>query len=225
MGSPTLPYTASCGNLFLTGLRLFFGSFESAIYLFRSITGVPESIQVTPCINSNFAHHIAAGLEDGSVISGQNQISHPSEPVAAEYAEDVDIDDDVDAVEDANLPGTIRELRAQNIVFDKSLERPLPARIDRVWYINPYGHEIRPPANPKVVAAIEHADAVVYSIGSLYTRCVYTYVRLFHPSARFFICVKVASGRRYAKITGPGRAEGRVRGLIGPKEGQVVIMQ
>ena len=34
--------------MFLTGARIFFGSFESAIYLFRSITGVPDNIQGPP---------------------------------------------------------------------------------------------------------------------------------------------------------------------------------
>ncbi|KXJ89059.1 hypothetical protein Micbo1qcDRAFT_14043 [Microdochium bolleyi] len=52
-------------------------------------------------------------------------------------------------------------------------EHPLPARIDRIWYINPYGHEIWPPANPKVVRTIlDDASAVIYSIGSLYTSIV-----------------------------------------------------
>jgi hypothetical protein len=63
--------------------RLFTGSFESAIYLLSSICAVPGNVSVIPSLNSNFAHHIAAGLEDGSVITGQNNISHPSKPTAA----------------------------------------------------------------------------------------------------------------------------------------------
>jgi 2-phospho-L-lactate transferase/gluconeogenesis factor (CofD/UPF0052 family) len=164
---------ASTGNLFLTGARIFFGSFESAIYLFRSITGVPENIHVIPAINSNFAHHIAAGLSDGTVITGQNQISHPSPcglPPPSEIAAEDFYSDENEDVEDANLPGSLKELRQRNIEFSKSEETELPARIERVWYINPYGQEIRPPANPKVLAAVAAAEAVVYSIGSLYTR-------------------------------------------------------
>ncbi|KAI5810983.1 hypothetical protein DFH27DRAFT_530657 [Peziza echinospora] len=220
-------HSASIGNLFLTGARIFFGSFESAIYLFRSITGVPEHTQVIPTINSNFAHHIAAGLVDGTMIVGQNQISHPSDSSAASLmpsseniystvpsgvntpmpfpisglriaspqlgwpesqyqlqakfphhydsnnsnTEDED-DEENDGVEDANLPGSHPSLRTQNIVFEKENEPELPSRIDRIWYINPYGQEIRPPANPKVVAAINEAEAVVYSIGSLYTSII-----------------------------------------------------
>ena len=63
--------------------RLFTGSFESAIYLLSSICAVPGNVSVIPSLNSNFAHHIAAGLEDGTVITGQNNISHPSKPTAA----------------------------------------------------------------------------------------------------------------------------------------------
>lgn len=70
--------SASIGNLFLTGARLFSGSFESAIYLLSAICGIPDDeVRVIPSINSNFSHHIAAELEDGSTIVGQNSISHP----------------------------------------------------------------------------------------------------------------------------------------------------
>lgn len=68
--------SASIGNLFLTGARLFSGSFESAIYLLAIMGGVDESkTAVLPAIISNFSHHISAGLADGSVITGQNAIS------------------------------------------------------------------------------------------------------------------------------------------------------
>ncbi|KAK6333431.1 hypothetical protein TWF718_011242 [Orbilia javanica] len=207
---------ASLGNLFITGCRLFFGSLESAIFLFRSICGVPEYTHVIPALNSNFSHHIAAGLEDGTVIAGQNQISHPSEEPASSINHPVQITGnqallevtaqlrnsnivprspsgpvfgsttplnpgystpvlylhDHDEVEDANLPGSLPALRRGNIVFTKEEEAELPARIQRVWYINPYGQEIRPPANPKSLAAIRNAETLVYSIGSLYTSII-----------------------------------------------------
>ncbi|KAJ6261978.1 hypothetical protein Dda_2779 [Drechslerella dactyloides] len=210
---------ASLGNLFITGCRLFFGSLESAIFLFRSICSIPEYTHVIPALNSNFSHHIAAGLADGTVITGQNQISHPSEepptnsqlaaqnnastllavatqlqglstsasastsslslplpgtatPLNPGYSTPVVYVHDHDEVEDANLPGSLPVLRRQNIVFTKEKEEELPARIARVWYINPYGQEIRPPANPKSLAAIREAETLVYSIGSLYTSII-----------------------------------------------------
>lgn len=166
---------ASVGNLFLTGARLFSGSFESAIYLLSLICAIPESTAVLPAINSNFTHHISAGLVDGSVLTGQVAISHPSGPTAVPdetfhpAGETTHLD--MDGVEDANLPGSLPVLRGHH-AFSKEDDEDLPCRIDRVWYINPYGHEIWPVANQKVLSALEESDTVVYSIGSLYTSIV-----------------------------------------------------
>lgn len=79
-----------------------------------------------------------------------------------------------DRIEDATLPGSLPSLRKQYITFSKapSSAHELPARISRIWYINPYGHEIYPLANPKVLSSITHSSAVIYSIGSLYTSLV-----------------------------------------------------
>lgn len=63
-------------------------------------------------------------------------------------------------------------LRRQHIAFSKDDEEDLPARIERVWYINPYGHEIWPVANVKVLSALAACDTVIYSIGSLYTSII-----------------------------------------------------
>jgi 2-phospho-L-lactate transferase/gluconeogenesis factor (CofD/UPF0052 family) len=173
--------SASVGNLFLTGARLFTGSFESAIYLLSSICQIPDGdVQVIPSISSNFSHHIAAGLANGDVIVGQNNISHPSAPTAAPALPDlqsngtirarhsIDHADDLDA-EDANIPGTLPTLRQRNIKFSKAEDDDLPARINRVWYINPFGQEMLPPANPRALAAVKDAQAIIFSIGSLYT--------------------------------------------------------
>ncbi|KAL9046514.1 MAG: hypothetical protein Q9214_000662 [Letrouitia sp. 1 TL-2023] len=170
--------SASIGNLFLTGARLFSGSFESAIYLLALIGNVDESrTAVLPCIVSNFTHHISAGLEDGTVIAGQNAISHPSAPTALPQSPitpshpiNSSADHNVtENVEDATLPGSLPTLRQPNLVFSKMVEEPLPSRINRIWYINPYGQEMEPRPNPKALDAVRSSDAVIYSIGSLYT--------------------------------------------------------
>ncbi|KAK7739152.1 hypothetical protein SLS53_005788 [Cytospora paraplurivora] len=172
---------ASVGNLFLTGARLFSGSFESSIYLLSLICAIPESTAVLPAINSNFTHHISAGLVDGSVLAGQVAISHPSRPTAVpDDTGDRTVPrnhrphlDGVEDAEDANLPGSLPVLRGHHAFSkDDDDEEELPCRVDRVWYINPYGHEIWPVANQKVLAALEGSDTVVYSIGSLYTSIV-----------------------------------------------------
>lgn len=190
--------SASIGNLFLSGARLFTGSFESSIYLLGAITGVPENVSVIPAINSNFSHHISAGLEDGTVITGQNSISHPSSsseptittpncvdavsnPLGIEESpesprtrqgrlyEELSLHD---AIEDANLPGSLPALRRQYINFAKTFTTDLPSRIRRIWYINPYGQEIRPAANPAVLQSLNEASSIIYSIGSLYTSII-----------------------------------------------------
>ena len=184
---------ASIGNMFLTGARLFTGSLESSIELLTLVCGVPDSTRVLPAVNTNFTHHICAGLQDGSTIVGQNAISHPSAPTAVPdlatppslssvvYSGDESnpdfqasraLLDHHDAIEDANPPGSLPSLRRPNINFSKTDEMDLPSRIERVWYINPYGHEIRLAANPKVLEALRSAQCVVYSIGSLYTSIV-----------------------------------------------------
>lgn len=161
--------------------RLFTGSFESAIYLLSSICGVPASISVLPVLNTNFAHHIAAGLADGTIITGQNNISHPSNPTRAvpeastSPARSRSIRTELeesDKIEDANLPGTLPVLRKPAIDFSKQDEEDLPSRIERLWYINPYGQEIVLPANSRVIDAIHGCSCVIYSIGSLFTSII-----------------------------------------------------
>lgn len=74
--------------------------------------------------------------------------------------------------EDANLPGSLPMLRKRNILFSKEHDEDLPARIERIWYVNPYGQEMSPPANPRVIEAIRDSQAIIYSIGSLYTSII-----------------------------------------------------
>nr|OQO30269.1 hypothetical protein B0A51_01817 [Rachicladosporium sp. CCFEE 5018] len=170
---------ASVGNLFLTGQVTLI----TAIYLLSSTCGVPPYVSVLPVLNTNFACHIAAGLINGDVITGQNNISHPSHPTAAVpvpparpasksgYATPHPTEEE-DKIEDANPPGSLPVLRKPALAFSKMLEADLPARIERLWYINPYGQEIRMPANPRVLAALDEATTVIYSIGSLFTSII-----------------------------------------------------
>ena len=132
--------------------------------------GVDENkTTVLPAIVSNFTHHISASLIDGTVIAGQNAISHPSAPTALQGSgEDADIQES-DAAEDANLPGSLPTLRKPNIEFSKLEEETLQSKIERIWYINPYGQEMRPAANLKALEVIRNSEAVIYCIGSLYT--------------------------------------------------------
>ncbi|CAI7784321.1 unnamed protein product, partial [Closterium sp. NIES-54] len=95
------------------------------------------------------AHHMVwCGHQDGSIIRGQNSISHP-------------------AVVDSprHLPLSV----------DKSSDAspPLPAPIRRVFYMSSEGtnllHEVFPRVNPRVLEHIASVDAIIYGIGSLFT--------------------------------------------------------
>lgn len=210
---------ANIGNLFLTGVRLFIGSLDSAIELFISLTGITPSTEVLPCINTNFTYHISALLENGLIITGQSQISHPS-PDAGVYpppinqtrrSTPVDVDGQayfpsvLDNVhlevpinqvaiskiqhqrepsvelalsesdeETGNIPQyTHPELKKSQLHFSKSDNiEPLLSPIKRIFYISPYGEEIRPTAHNRVVQALTNTEVVVYSIGSLMTSIV-----------------------------------------------------
>jgi 2-phospho-L-lactate transferase/gluconeogenesis factor (CofD/UPF0052 family) len=145
----------------------FFGSLESSIYLLSSLSSLPESTTVLPIINTNHSTHIAAKLPcPPYIIVGQNQISHPS----TEAERDRTGDD-----EDGTLPpGTLASLNGsmKNILFSKSDhgEDILSGKIERIFYVNPYGNEVHPSANPRVINAVRTAEVLIYSIGSLFTR-------------------------------------------------------
>jgi 2-phospho-L-lactate transferase/gluconeogenesis factor (CofD/UPF0052 family) len=155
---------ASIGNLFLTGARLFCGSLDSAIELLCKITMVPSNVCVLPALNTNFSHHISAVLENGTEITGQSQISHPSADPFLYAAQN--------NFEDANLPFSHPALSVSQLKFSKTKILPLESPIRRIFYINPYGQEIHPKISPRVAIGLESADAVVYSIGSLYTSLI-----------------------------------------------------
>ncbi|KAK6201593.1 uncharacterized protein RJT21DRAFT_36079 [Scheffersomyces amazonensis] len=212
---------ANVGNLFLTGVRLFLGSLDSTIELFSKLTDIDNSIRVLPCINTNFTYHISALLENGLIITGQSQISHPSHrdikrdiypppinttrpPTPTENmirtnyfgtpaldGINIDIpinevalsisrnshllsdDDDEDAEELGNIPQYIHpDLKKSQLHFNKDDIEPLLSPIKRIFYVSPYGQEIKPTAPTTVTSTIAESDVLIYSIGSLMTSIV-----------------------------------------------------
>ncbi|GEQ72706.1 hypothetical protein JCM33374_g6393 [Metschnikowia sp. JCM 33374] len=186
---------ANIGNLFLTAVRLFTGSLDAAVELFMKITEIDTNIEVLPCLNTNFSYHISALLFDGSIITGQSQISHPSlehvyacssvNSVSAKHTI-VSISDEVmhnSECEDANLSSdeevgntpsyTHPELKKSQLHFHKTGDiEPLISPIKRVFYVSPYGEEICPTAQPRVISKLSRAEVIVYSIGSLMTSII-----------------------------------------------------
>ncbi|CDK24632.1 unnamed protein product [Kuraishia capsulata CBS 1993] len=82
---------ASVGNMFLTGARLFCGSLDSAIELVLSLARVSPGTRVLPCLNTNFTYHISALLKNGSIVTGQSQISHPTSDTGAATINSCDV--------------------------------------------------------------------------------------------------------------------------------------
>lgn len=76
--------------------------------------------------------------------------------------------------EDGSLPpGTLASLNGtiRNILVSKTHSvDSLHGKIERVFYVNPYGNEVHLSANPKVTNALRATDVLIYSIGSLFTR-------------------------------------------------------
>jgi len=134
----------SIGNFFFAGARLFFRSLDAAIFLFSRVARIPEGTHVLPAICTEERITLGAELEDGSIIRGQNEISHPASKVP----------------------------ELQNSVDKDSME-PLPSRVKRIFYLSSEGdhqeHEVFPMPNPQVVSHLESSDVIVYGMGSLYT--------------------------------------------------------
>lgn len=106
------------------------------------------------------------------LINNDSESGKPSES-PSDLAEMLDSKDgretDIEEEEFANPIYILPALKESQINFDKMDDCTLPAPIKRILYINPYGEEIRPFGNPRVVSKIKKADLLVYSIGSLMT--------------------------------------------------------
>lgn len=91
----------SIGNFFFTGARIVLGSLETAIFVYRSVAGIPLETQVIPVLNTSDRLQIAAVLENGEVIIGQDAISHPGNGI-------------VNKVDWTSLPAPIKRLYYAN---------------------------------------------------------------------------------------------------------------
>ena len=151
----------SIGNYFFAGARIFFRSLEAAIFLYSRVSGIPEGSLVLPAVCTEDRLTLGAELRDGTVIRGQNEISHPSV---------------------LQSPGSFRRLEGEGgmstglsmcVNKDVDLQNPLDSPISRVLYLSYEGmtfeHEIHLQANPRVMSQLQKCNCVVYGMGSLYT--------------------------------------------------------
>ncbi|GLJ11387.1 hypothetical protein SUGI_0155200 [Cryptomeria japonica] len=133
----------SIGNFFFAGARIFFQSLDAAIFLFSRVSQIPSDSLVLPAVCTNDRLTLGCELWNGTVIRGQNEISHPTSG----------------AVEPIN-----------KVVSSIPL---LPARIKRIFYMSSEGtnllHEIFPVVNGTVLELLSKVDCIVYAMGSLFT--------------------------------------------------------
>lgn len=133
----------SIGNFFFAGARIFFQSLDAAIFLYSRVSHIPTHSLVLPAISTNDRLTLGCELLDGTVIKGQNAISHP----------------------------TVNDSMCRTSVVKTS--SPLPSPIKRIFYMSSEGnnifHEVFPAVNPAVVEQLSLVDAIVYGMGSLYT--------------------------------------------------------
>ncbi|GMH05501.1 hypothetical protein Nepgr_007341 [Nepenthes gracilis] len=133
----------SIGNFFFAGARIFFQSLDAAIFLFSRVSDIPTESLVLPVISTNDRLTLGCELWDGSIIRGQNEISHPT----------------------SGLVGPVNK-------GHPSIPA-LPSRIKRVFYMSSEGrnslHEVFPMANPTFLDQLHSVDCIVYAMGSLFT--------------------------------------------------------
>ncbi|XP_011045916.1 PREDICTED: uncharacterized protein YNL011C isoform X3 [Populus euphratica] len=104
---------------------------------------IPAESLVLPVISTNDRLTLGCELWDGTIIRGQNEISHPTS-------------------------GTM-----QPIDKGCSSVPALPSRIKRVFYMSNEGgnslHEVFPMVNASVLDRLSNVDCIVYAMGSLFT--------------------------------------------------------
>lgn len=177
----------SVGNFFFAGARLFFRSLEAAIFVFSRVARIPDGSEVLPAVCTEERLVLAALLADGSVLRGQNEISHPTarppSAVAAAASSPGPNAVDKHAAGLAPLSSPIVRVfyapsdRLHMGGVEEGLEglgldggaRPAATAPAPPSSQQPPGGELSPPANPRALSALRRADAVVYGMGSLYT--------------------------------------------------------
>lgn len=164
-------------------------SLEAAIFLFSRVARIPEGSLVLPAILTEEHITLGAELQDGSLIVGQNNISHPSatggQPAHVQQRPRrlllllllackgvLMLRRHLPAIHAARTFGCAGNPRE----VDKSCEEALAAPIKRIFYLSAEGdtheHEVAPAPNPRALAELERADAILYGMGSLYTSIV-----------------------------------------------------
>ncbi|KAL2340562.1 hypothetical protein Fmac_008502 [Flemingia macrophylla] len=160
----------SIGNFFFAGARIFFQSLDAAIFLFSRVSDIPLESLVLPVISTNDRLTLGCELWDGTIIRGQNEISHPTSGT-------------MELIKKYRTSGKmigIAKMMDGLYYFEDAFENKesfsapaLPSKIKRVFYMSSEGknllHEVFPSANATVLDQLNNVDCIVYGMGSLFT--------------------------------------------------------
>uniref|UniRef100_A0A0C3UGE4 Uncharacterized protein n=1 Tax=Guillardia theta (strain CCMP2712) TaxID=905079 RepID=A0A0C3UGE4_GUITC len=138
--------SSNFGNLVLHSLKFVLGGLEEAIRWFSFALLVPETTRVFPCTLDleQTGIELGAELEDGQIILGQDEISHPP-------------------VEEGGV------LSVDKNLFGGS-DRAPPSKICKMFYsLSTTGERIKPSANLNILPVLETAELILYGPGSLFT--------------------------------------------------------
>ncbi|KAK9088945.1 hypothetical protein Scep_028027 [Stephania cephalantha] len=161
----------SIGNFFFAGARIFFDSLDPAIFLFSRVSDIPTESLVLPVISTNDRLTLGCELWDGTIIRGQNEISHP----AVGLVQHVDKEEARCGPKTPRLVAAVKHgkpggWRMKKVTPTFSM---LHSKIKRIFYMSSEGrnllHEVFPSVNPRVLEQLSKVDCIVYAMGSLFT--------------------------------------------------------
>ena len=137
----------SIGNFFFAGARTFFRSMDAAIFLYSRVSGIPPESRVLPSVRTEGTVVLGAELRDGTIMRGQNAISHPAAP-----------------------DGGVDKRGAGLAPLANPIHRVFYVGSETASFAPSANHfEVFPPVNEDVVRSVQGADIVLYGMGSLYT--------------------------------------------------------
>ncbi|XP_039038362.1 gluconeogenesis factor-like [Hibiscus syriacus] len=132
----------SVGNFFFAGARIFFQSLDAAIFLFSRVSDIPAESFILPVISTNDRLTLGCELWDGTIIRGQNEISHPT-----------------------NVKGPVDKGRSSVPALPSRIKRVFYMSSEGTNSL----HEVFPTVNPTVLDQLSNVDCIVYAMGSLFT--------------------------------------------------------
>ena len=163
----------SLGNFVFSGARVFFGSLPTAVHWFSRLAGISLDSRVLPIADVG-SITLAATLLDGSVILGQDAISHPHQSASTFVA-----DGSADSRASSGAATAFEEASYETTLVDKALsgQEPLPSPVVDLFYVQAEEStsnfdRVALAASPELLELLANASCICYAHGSLLTSIV-----------------------------------------------------